>query len=277
MGPTMSGEDTAGWDCVNCGDVNADDDTSCRSCGFPRSDSGLIARPFIDEAHELHEDGDLLPLVAGATLFVLVVTAVVVAVVRSGGCGPPPPICYQNFDNWLNSPQGWLFYALLAVVVPTQVAVIVCVVVLRRRRGSHRAGTRIGLGRALGIVGGVITLIGVFLPWATIFQSSPAGGPPIADERAGSIAVFVFGILGLEFVAIPTKGTAAMGLGWGVLSLSGTLYAIPGLSSGGISGAGWSFQTTIDYGLYVTILGCLVLIIGSALAHEEARKAEILN
>jgi len=36
--------------------------------------------------------------------------------------------------------------------------------------------------------------------------------PPRRDWGGDSIAVFVLGFLGLEFVAIPTKGTATMGV-----------------------------------------------------------------
>src|SRR5947199_626354 len=41
--------------------------------------------------------------------------------------------------------------------------------------------------------------------WATIGPQDVTGG-------GDSIAVFVLGFLGLEFVAIPTKGTATMGV-----------------------------------------------------------------
>ena len=63
-----------------------------------------------------------------------------------------------------------------------------------------------------------------------------------------------------EFVAIPTKGTATMGVVWGIMALLGTLVNIPALGSLGTT---WGAQVAFDFGLYLTILGSLVLIVGS--------------
>jgi|SRR5436309_434710 len=236
------------WHCGNCGGLNVDEDTACASCGASRPVEQLVARPRIDETDD--SDERLLSWIARASVVVGVTAAVYTAIAVGAPCGygHVRPTCSSNFNDWLNDSQGWLWYALLALVIPTQISALAFAVLYRRRRRArpNLNNLRIRLGRILGIVGGFVTAVGVFLQWMGAHVLF--GGD--------SMAVFVLGILGLEFVAIPTKGTATMGVVWGIIALLGTLVnIIPALGSLGI--------TAFDFGFYVTILGSLVLIVGS--------------
>jgi hypothetical protein len=80
---------------------------------------------------------------------------------------------------------GWL----LLVVIPTQILALIMVILWRRHGGmlGSRRARKFGRTRILGLLGGLITVIGVFLLWAT--------------GRA-QWQVFVLDILALEFIAI---------------------------------------------------------------------------
>src|SRR5437879_853787 len=135
---------------------------------------------------------------------------------------------------------GWL----LIGVISTQVPALIMLVLWHRHRGmpGSRRARKFGRTRILGLLGGLITVIGVFLLWATGRAQWP---------------VFVFGILALEFIAIPTIYAANVGLGWGIIALLYTLYVIPAEVRGN-----------------VTVLGCFILIVGCALVFTKSRMIE---
>ena len=135
---------------------------------------------------------------------------------------------------------GWL----LVGVISTQVPALIMLVLWHRHRGmpGSRRARKFGRTRILGLLGGLITVIGVFVLWATGRAQWP---------------VFVFGILALEFIAIPTDRAATVGLGWGILALLYTLYVIPAAVREN-----------------VTFLGCLILLVGCALVLTKSRMIE---
>jgi hypothetical protein len=190
-----------------------------------------------------------------------------VTTARRGGYGD-----WQNFGNWLDSSgglAGLLFYAILAILIPSQVFIIS---VLFTRQWRIQGKVAIGRGRVVGILGGLIPFIGVFLPWATVSGSTDGHAWAYHYTGGQSIALFVvpvFGFFGLESVAIPTKRSATLGLGCGILAILGTLSITPILVSGPYVG-----QVTLEYGLYVTILGAIALIVGSVLARKETREVK---
>jgi hypothetical protein len=84
---------------------------------------------------------------------------------------------WQNFGNWLDSGIGWiraglLFYSILAILILSQVFVFN---VLLTRQWRIQGKLAIGRGRVVGIMGGLITFISVFLGWATVFGSNSGG------------------------------------------------------------------------------------------------------
>ena len=135
---------------------------------------------------------------------------------------------------------GWL----LVGVISTQVPALIMLVLWHRHRGmpGSRRARKFGRTRILGLLGGLITVIGVFLLWANGHYYYP---------------VFVFGILALEFIAIPTSYAAKVGLGWGIIALLYSLFAIP-----------------VGARENVTFLGCLILLVGCALVLTKSRMIE---
>ncbi|HYM39035.1 MAG TPA: hypothetical protein VEY12_02670 [Thermoplasmata archaeon] len=132
-------------------------------------------------------------------------------------------------------------------------------------------------GWILGIVGGLITIVGAVLPWATVSGGSLAA--PLTFSGAtvglGGIAVLLFGVLGLICVAIPNRITAILGLVWGILALLLALLTLVGLAAIAAlaAGSGTGVTVTTQYGAYLALVGTLVLIVGSAIAYTEAKKA----
>src|SRR2546425_948996 len=178
--------EAAEWYCGNCGGLNVDEDTACASCGASRPVEQLVARPHIDETDD--SDERLLSWIARATLIVGVTAAVYTAIALRGDCGhgQVPPTCV--FNDWVNSSQEWLWYVLLALVIPTQISALAFAVLYRRRRRArpNLNNVRIRLGRILGIVGGFVALVGVFLPRATVGAQERTGGDSIPFSRLAS-------------------------------------------------------------------------------------------
>lgn len=135
---------------------------------------------------------------------------------------------------------------------------------------------KIGPGWITGILGGLITIVGTVLPWATISGGSLTTPLTIPGTLTIlGIAVLVFGVLGLVCVAIPKKITAILGIVWGVLALLVGLLTLAGLAAAAAvaAGSGTGYVVTTQYGAYLALIGALILIVGSALAYTEAKKA----
>lgn len=153
---------------------------------------------------------------------------------------------------------------------------------------------KVGKGAILGLVGGLLGLVSVFLPWFTVgaagisvgFSGLQLASPTIdvfgvqvPNPYSGtfSMAVYgtlVFSLIGMIVVMVPKKATAILGLVCGVLAvvlagygfsqasaLASTVPPTPGLSVGP------------GFGIYLGIIGGLLLLIGGALALMDVRKA----
>src|SRR5947209_13488700 len=125
------------------------------------------------------------------------------------------------FLNWLNSPQGWIFYALVSVFIVSILANLVAYARVLRERGAER----VGLGRLLAIVGGVITLVALtLLPWESY---TPLSCPECGGSLNGfgvepflpAISVLVVGLLLLTIFVIPTSVSAFQGTSIGCLAV----------------------------------------------------------
>ena len=152
------------------------------------------------------------------------------------------------------------------LVIPTLANLVVYLLGLRKRKPEESLG-RV-LGRSTAVVGGLITLFGVALPLGSVDSANPA----LADTylgllRNGGWIVLVFGLLWFAFFAVPKKVAAIWGLAWGGLALVFILVAVQGLvdTVGQDPGAVY-----LHDGVLVTILGSLLLILGSTLAYIKA-------
>jgi vacuolar-type H+-ATPase subunit I/STV1 len=111
-------------------------------------------------------------------------------------------------------------------------------------------------GETVTVVGGLLVVIGAFLPWVSTPVVSPAG---IDGDGVYSLA---FGILALAVVLFrrwERLDAAGVAL-FGVLTLAVGLNTFTSLS-GQIAGT-ISFSLTPGIGLYMTLFGGLVLLAG---------------
>ncbi|MFQ5910262.1 MAG: hypothetical protein ACE5IJ_06015 [Thermoplasmata archaeon] len=134
------------------------------------------------------------------------------------------------------------------------------------------------VGRIVGIIGGLLTFVGALLPWATVESAliSPQTQTFMgAATGIGGILVLIFGIIGLILVATGKRGPAIGGIILGVLALIFALLAWVGLAAWAEVFGGLGSTLTTEYGIYISLVGSIILIIGSALAMGEAKKAEV--
>ncbi|HEX9341602.1 MAG TPA: hypothetical protein VF992_10620 [Thermoplasmata archaeon] len=134
---------------------------------------------------------------------------------------------------------------------------------------------KIGIGMILGIVGGLVTAIGSYLPWATVSGGSLTSPVVFMGVGVGwgGVLVLAFGVLGLICVAIPRKATAILALVWGILAFVFALLVIGVQASLAQQYGGSGVVVTTEYGAWVSLAFSVLLILGSAIAYREARKA----
>ena len=159
----------------------------------------------------------------------------------------------------------------MILVFAVTVSILVNLVVFRRRR-RKLGRVETSLGKILAAVGGFITLVATALPWATVTYSDIPGSYVflgVAFFGYSSIIVYLFGLAWLTFFALPRKVYAILGLGWGSLALLLALLADAGVFPGGRPGAN---AAAIGSGVYLSLLGSIMLVVGSAFAYMEAKK-----
>ena len=119
-----------------------------------------------------------------------------------------------------------------------------------------------------------MTVVGLFLSWAagtntTTGASASAWG--LAVPIFG-ILVLLFGALGLILVAVGKRGTCIGGIIMGIIAFVLTLIVFA-ISSAIIQGLSTAEVTLyIGYGMYLSLIGALILVIGSFMALKEAKK-----
>lgn len=131
---------------------------------------------------------------------------------------------------------------------------------------------KMNTGSLVGIVGGLLIIIGVMMPWM-----SDSVGNSISGLTAGisilGIILIIFGVLGLVML-IPGKRGLAMGsIVFGILAL--LLYlAMLGLSSlltSMVSTLGGS--VSVGFGLYLGFIGSILMIVGAVVARSQIKAA----
>ncbi len=177
---------------------------------------------------------------------------------------------WSNFENWWNSSaSAWFKFVLVVWIAVVFVNVIVYVRGRRERKDVEISPGRI-LGRVLAVLGGLITLIGLFMPWESIDASLPEYYNPTFPGD-GAWLVLVFGLLWFTFFAVPKESAAILGFVWGSLALVLTVQALKGIADLAVVNGGAVY---VGYGLYVSILGSCILIVGSVLAFVKAKQTK---
>ncbi len=134
---------------------------------------------------------------------------------------------------------------------------------------------KFGIGRILGIVGGLLAVIGTVLPWVTISGGSLTSPLTFSGLTAGfgGIGALLFGVLGLIFVAVGKRVLAILAMVWGILALLLTGLSMVGFAAIAALAGGSGVTVTTNYGVYVSLVGSLILIVGSIIAFVEVGKA----
>lgn len=131
---------------------------------------------------------------------------------------------------------------------------------------------KMSTGSIVGIVGGLLVILGVVLPWMSDSTGASVSGLTAGIAPIG-IVLIIFGVLGLVMVA-PGKRLLAIGtIVFGILAF--LLYlALLGLSSLISTGANvLGANTSVGYGLFIGFIGSILLIVGAIMARSEAKKA----
>lgn len=128
------------------------------------------------------------------------------------------------------------------------------------------------MGRIVGIVGGVLLILGVFFPWASV--SNTLTSVDVSGMNILGIPVLILGLIGLLFVATGRRGLC---LGAGILGIISLIWLMlmMGALSWIASAAAIAGTTTVSmsYGLYLCVIGTIALVVGGFWAWMDAKKA----
>ena len=125
----------------------------------------------------------------------------------------------------------------------------------------------------VGIVGAIIAIIGLFLPWATVSASEIQGGK---ETVYGYISVFLWvcAILTIIGAAIPKPWGGILAFVFGILGFLDALwnqmgiYALKNLYS--------DVKISIGYGGYIIMVGFIIALIGGIMQYVSLKKEEKL-
>jgi hypothetical protein len=119
------------------------------------------------------------------------------------------------------------------------------------------------------MVGGLMIILGVVLPWMSDSLGNSISGLSAGVNSLG-IVILLFGVLGLAMVASGERGLAIGAMVFAILAL--LLYLLL-IGVAGLVATGLGAGITTGYGLYVGFIGSIVLIVGAVMAMSAAKKA----
>ncbi len=133
-------------------------------------------------------------------------------------------------------------------------------------------------GQKIGLVGGLLAVVGVFLPWVS-FMGISASGLQLAQLGAGVFVylTLIFGILALVGSIISGKKGAIIllvfgiiGLLWMLLFLGLFLNTLAALGGGTAVAVGLNI---LGIGVWITIIGFIIAMVGGIMALKESKTA----
>ena len=144
---------------------------------------------------------------------------------------------------------------------------------------------KIGKWAILGLVGGLLGLVGVFLPWVSVAGVSVSGSclggigtisvgglsipcPASAEGSIYAFGILGFSVLGLIFSLLGKKMTTMLSMIFGLLTL-----ILAGVAIARVSSVLAFPGVSIGYGIILCIVGGVLLFISGLLAWMEMRKA----
>jgi hypothetical protein len=131
---------------------------------------------------------------------------------------------------------------------------------------------KMNTGSLVGIVGGLLVIIGVVMPWMSDSVGNSVSGLTAGISTLGIILI-LFGVLGVVMLIPGKRGLAVGSIVFGVLAL--LLYlAMLGLSSLLTSMAGTlGASVSVGFGLYLGFIGSILLIVGAVVARSQIKTA----
>ncbi|HEX3308692.1 MAG TPA: hypothetical protein VHS32_20795, partial [Streptosporangiaceae bacterium] len=133
---------------------------------------------------------------------------------------------------------------------------------------------------AVRVAGGVLTIVGTYLPWAT-FVLNRGAYPEKATLQffvdpfgvtGFRLHLLIFGIAAivLALAPVPARGRILRGVGWGVIAVS-VLNGMYITIQGGGLGAITASDGNIAFGAFVALLGGVLVLLGAVAGGIEPR------
>ncbi len=145
----------------------------------------------------------------------------------------------------------------------------------------HFAVIGMNKGQIIGLIGGIIALIGFFLPWVIVSATNPDTGQQISVGVPGYLTVMAFGFTPLIFsiLVIIFAGVIKKPIG-GILVLVFALLGLilTGLAFGAVEYikamyAGYeNISAETGAGLYLTLVGFIIGFVGGIMHFIMAKK-----
>ena len=139
-------------------------------------------------------------------------------------------------------------------------------------RASHGLAAAAGIATPLRVAGGLLTVVGAYLPWATFVLNE---GPYPAQATLEFFTVpfgvveyrlhlLLFGVAAvvLALAPVPAKGRILRAIGWGVVAVS-VVNGIWITAEGGGLGAITASDGAVAFGAVVALLGGVLLVVGA--------------
>jgi len=151
-----------------------------------------------------------------------------------------------------------------------QVMVAKPTAIAEKKPAAKREREKVGIGRLLAMVGGIITLVGALLPWVTV------SGRLSSPEMFLGVSTGIFGVLlsqlGFFGIVMMLDGKKTTSMGGMALGATGLVFSVLALVFPGILSVGDTAGISIEIGLgiYVCTVGSIILLVGSILAWIEA-------
>lgn len=126
-------------------------------------------------------------------------------------------------------------------------------------------------GAIIALVGGLLMLIGTFLPWATVKSDIEEITVIGLLSGFGGILVLIMGILAIVGAAIKKPILSTI---FGVIGLifSGLAFIlISALESLAKTTTGGEVTVEVNYGIYISLIGCVLALIGGIVGHIQMK------
>ncbi len=129
----------------------------------------------------------------------------------------------------------------------------------------------------VGIIGVVIVIIGMFLPWASVSYKDPDTGEKETATVSGyiSILLWIFAILALVGAVIPKPIGGIIALVFGILGFLDALWnqiGIYGLKSVYENAGYTDIHIDVGVGGYIIMIGFIIAFIGGILQYVSLKK-----